>query len=223
MGTIAMLGSEEQKEKWLPPMARMEKIGAFGLTEPNHGSDAVMLETRARREGDEYVLDGAEALDRQRLLRRRDRNLGARRRGQGRRLPRREGHPRATRAEVITGKIGKRAVWQAGHHARRRARPAENKLEDAYTFKDTAKVLTATRYGVAWEAIGHAVAAYEAAVTYAKERVQFGKPIASFQLIQSKLANMLAEITTMQLMCFRLAPAPGAGQDDRRRWPLWRR
>src|SRR5918999_3894935 len=59
MGTIAMLGSEEQKQEWLPQMARCEKIGAFGLTEPNHGSDAVMLETRARREGDEYVIDGA--------------------------------------------------------------------------------------------------------------------------------------------------------------------
>ncbi|HKH76944.1 MAG TPA: acyl-CoA dehydrogenase family protein, partial [Rubrobacteraceae bacterium] len=90
--------------------------------------------------------------------------------------------------------------------------PDENRLRGANSFKDTNKVLTATRGGVAYEAVGHAIAAYEAAVTYAKERVQFGKPIASFQLIQNKLANMLAEITTMQLMCVRLAQLQEQGK-----------
>ena len=96
-------------------------------------------------------------------------------------------------------------MWQADVKLEGVRVPLENRLEGARTFKDTARVLTATRYGVAWEAIGHAVACYEAALTYAKERTQFGKPIANFQLIQSKLANMLAEITNMQLMCLRLS------------------
>jgi glutaryl-CoA dehydrogenase len=204
MGTIAMLGSEEQRERWLPPMARCEKIGAFGLTEPNHGSDAVRLETRARREGDEYVIDGskrwignASFADVTIIWARDDEgNVGG--------FLVEKGTPGLT-AEVITGKTSKRCVWQADVELEGVRVPLENRLEGARTFKDTAKVLTATRYGVAWEAIGHAIACYEAALTYAKERIQFGKPIANFQLIQSKLANMLAEITNMQLMCLRLS------------------
>jgi glutaryl-CoA dehydrogenase len=103
-------------------------------------------------------------------------------------------------------------VWQAAITLEDVRVPAENKLEGANSFKDTNKVLTATRGGVAYEAVGHAIAGYEAAVTYAKERVQFGKPIASFQIIQNKLANMLAEITTMQLLCFRLAKLQEQGK-----------
>jgi glutaryl-CoA dehydrogenase len=211
MGTIAMLGSEEQREHWLPPMARCEKIGAFGLTEPNHGSDAVMLETRARREGDEYVIDGskrwignASFADVTVIWARDDEdNVGG--------FLVEKGTPGLS-AEVIPGKVSKRAVWQADINLEGVRVPVENRLEHARTFKDTAKVLTATRYGVAWEAIGHAVACYEAALTYAKERVQFGKPIANFQLIQSKLANMLAEITNMQLMCLRLSQLLSQGK-----------
>ena len=204
MGTIAMLGSEQQRERWLPPMARCEKIGAFGLTEPNHGSDAVMLETRARREGDEYVIDGekrwignASFADVTVIWARDDEdNVGG--------FLVEKGTPGFS-AEVIRGKTSKRCVWQANVKLENVRIPVENRLEHARTFKDTAKVLTATRYGVAWEAIGHAVASYEAALTYAKERIQFGKPIASYQLIQKKLADMLAEITNMQLMCLRLS------------------
>jgi glutaryl-CoA dehydrogenase len=204
MGTIAMLGSEEQKTKWLPPMARCEKLGAFGLTEPNHGSDVVQLETRARRKGDEYVLDGAKRwignatfADVTVIWARDDEgNVGG--------FLVEKGTPGYS-AEVIKGKTSKRCVWQADIKLEGARIPVENRLEHARTFKDTAKVLTATRYGVAWEAIGHAVASYEAALTYARERVQFGKPIANFQLIQAKLASMLAEITNMQLMCLRLS------------------
>ena len=211
MGTIAMLGSEEQKEKWLPPMARCEKIGAFGLTEPNHGSDAVMLETRARREGDEYVIDGekrwignASFADATIIWARDDE-------GEVGGFLVEKGTPGLS-AEVIKGKVSKRCVWQADVRLAGVRVPVENRLEYARTFKDTAKVLTATRYGVAWEAIGHAVACYEAALTYAKERVQFGKPIASYQLIQKKLADMLAEITSMQLMCLRLSQLLAQGK-----------
>lgn len=204
MGTIAMLGSEEQKQEWLPEMARLEKIGAFGLTEPAHGSDAVALETTARKEGREWVINGEkrwigngtfadiviiwardEDGDVKGFIVEKDRA--------------------GLSTSLMTGKTGKRAVWQAEIKLDDVRVPVENKLANANSFKDTAKILTKTRYGVAWEAIGPAIACYEAALQYSKERVQFGKPIASFQLIQHKLANMLAEITNMQLMCHRLS------------------
>src|SRR5215216_2303519 len=212
MTSIATLGSEEQKERWLPPMARMEKIGAFGLTEPQHGSDAALLETTARRDGDSYVLDG------------RKRWIGNASFADVTVVWAREEEDESVKGflvekgaegfstEIITGKMGKRAVWQPDIRLEGVRVPADNKLGNADSFKDTAKVLTATRAMVAWEAIGHAVASYEAAVTYAKERVQFGKPIASFQIIQNKLANMLAEITSMQLLCLRLSQLQEAGK-----------
>jgi glutaryl-CoA dehydrogenase len=217
MGTMDICGSEEQKERWLPAMARMEKIGAWGLTEAKHGSDSVMLETSARREGDEYVLNGekrwignASFADLV-IIWARDAEDGqvkafvVEKNDDG-------SYPEGYSTEIITGKMGKRAVWQPNIYLENVRVPAENKLEGANSFKDTNKVLTATRSGVAWEAIGHAIAAYEAALTYAKERVQFGKPIASFQLIQKKLADMLAEITNMQLMCYRLGQLQEKGE-----------
>ncbi len=215
MGTIAMLGSEEQKERWLPPMARMEKLGAFGLTEPNHGSDAVMLETTARREGDEYVIDGEKRWIGNASFadviiiwaRDDDGDVGG--------FLVEKGTPGYS-AEVIKGKTSKRCVWQADVKLEGVRIPAANRLGDARTFKDTAKVLTATRYGVAWEAIGHAVASYEAALTYAKERVQFGKPIANFQLIQSKLAGHAGRDHQHAAHVPPPQPAPAGRQDDRR-------
>jgi glutaryl-CoA dehydrogenase len=210
MGTIYMLGNEEQRQMWLPPMAKMEKIGCFGLTEAKHGSDSVMLETSARREGDEYVINGekrwignatfADVI----IIWARDVEDGE---VKGFVLEKNEdgSYPEGYSTELITGKMGKRAVWQAEIRLENVRVPAQNKLEGANSFKDTNEVLTATRAGVAWEAIGYAVASYEAALQYAKQRVQFGKPIASFQMIQYKLANMLTEITNMQLMCFRLS------------------
>ena len=212
MGTIAMLGSEEQKERWLPPMARMEKIGAWGLTEAKHGSDSVMLETSVRREGDEYVINGekrwignATFADATVVWAREEED------GQVKGLVVEKG-TEGFSTELITGKMGKRAVWQPDIKLTEVRVPLENKLEEANSFKDTNRVLTATRSGVAWEAVGHAIASYEAALTYAKEREQFGKPIAGFQIIQNKLANMLAEITAMQLLCFRLGQLQEQGK-----------
>jgi glutaryl-CoA dehydrogenase len=210
MGAIAMLGSEEQKRRWLPPMARMEKLGAFGLTEPDHGSDAVALETRARRDGDAYVLDGAKKwignasfADIVIIWARDDEgHVGG--------FVVEKGAPGYT-AEVITGKLAQRAVWQARVTLDGVRVPAANRLAGSNSFKDTAAVLTATRSGVAWEALGHAAACYEAALAYARERQQFGKPLVSFQLIQNKLARMLAELTTMQLLCLRLSQLQAAG------------
>lgn len=211
MTSIAMLGSEEQRQRWLPPMARLEQIGAFALTEPQHGSDAVALETRARREGDHYVLDGAKRwigngtiADLVVVWARDDE-------GQVGGFVVGRGAP-GYAATVITGKTAKRAVWQADIALRGVRVPAENRLARSRSFKDTAKVLAATRYGVAWEAIGHAVAAYEAALAYAQQRVQFGKTLVHFQLVQNKLARMLAEITAMQLLCLRLSQLAASGK-----------
>jgi len=210
MGTINMLGSEEQKERWLPPMATLDKIGAFALTEPDHGSDSVALETSARREGDSYVLNGrkrwignASMADVVIIFARDEED------GRVKAFVMERGadgdYPAGYHAEVITGKIGKRAILQPDITLDNLRVPADNRLTGCQSFKDVTRVLTATRSGAAWESLGHAMAAYEAAVDYAKTRQQFGKAIGSFQLVQNKLANMLAELTAMQLICFRLA------------------
>ncbi len=99
--------------------------------------------------------------------------------------------------------------------------PAENKLPGARSFRDTGRVLSATRAGIAWGALGHATAAYETALAYSLERKQFGQPLASFQLVQDKLVQMLAEVTAMQLFCLRVGKLADAGASPtpRPRWP----
>ncbi len=211
MSSIAMLGSEEQKQRWLPAMARMEKIGAFGLTEPMHGSDAVALETRAHRVGNEYIINGAKRwignasfADVVIIWARDDEgNVGG--------FLVEKSTP-GFEPKVMTGKVAKRAVWQADITLTNVHVPVENRLALSRSFKDTGRVLTATRSGVAWEAIGHAVAAYEIALNYTMERIQFGKPLSSYQIIQNKLASMLANVTTMQLLCLRLSQLQGEGK-----------
>jgi glutaryl-CoA dehydrogenase len=204
MGSIAILGSQEQRDRWLPAMARLEKIGAFALTEPIHGSDSIALETAARRDGDSWVLRGAKkwignaSFADLIIVWARDES------GEVGGFVVEKGTP-GYRARVIEGKISKRAVWQAEVTLDDVRVPLENRLARARSFKDTGKVLTATRYAVAWEAIGHASAAYEYALAYAKQRKQFGKPLVSFQLVQDKLVRMLGEIISMQLLCLRLS------------------
>jgi glutaryl-CoA dehydrogenase len=212
MGTIDLLGSDEQKARWLPPMARLEKIGAFGLTEPEHGSDSVSLETTARRERDEYVLNGAKrwignaSIADVTVIWARDEqgDVG------GYLVP--KGTAGFDPSRVIEGKIGKRAVLQAEISLDEVRVPAENKLANATSFEDATRVLNQTRGGAAWECVGHAMACVRAAVDYARERSQFGQPIAGFQLVQGKLATMVAETTAMQLVCFRLAELQQAGE-----------
>jgi glutaryl-CoA dehydrogenase len=204
MRSIHMLGSEEQKERFLPAMTRLEKIGAFGLTEPDHGSDSVALETSARRDGDEWVLDGQKtwigngSIADVVVIFARDVADG---RVKGFLVE--KGTP-GFHAEVIQGKVALRGVWNALITLDGVRVPEENRLPGAQSFKDTARVLDATRNVVAWASLGHAVAAYDVAITYALERRQFGRQIAGFQLIQSKLVNMLADVTAMQLYCLRL-------------------
>ena len=210
MGTINMLGSEEQKQHWLPSMAALGKIGAFALTEPEHGSDSVALETSARRDGDSYIINGrkrwignASMADVVIIFARDEADAKVKafvmERNEDGSFP--EGYS----TEVITGKIGKRAILQPDITLENLRVPASNRLTECHSFKDVTRVLTSTRSGASWESYGHAMAAYEIAVDYAKTRQQFGKPIGSFQLVQNKLANMLAELTAMQLICFRLA------------------
>jgi glutaryl-CoA dehydrogenase len=204
MGAIDLLGSEVQKARWLPPMARLETIGAFGLTEPEHGSDSVSLETTAQRDGDEYLINGAKrwignaSFADVVIIWARDEagDVGA--------YLVEKGTPGFDPSTVIGGKIGKRAVWQAEISLTDVRVPAENKLAHANTFKDANRVLNQTRSGAAWECVGHAMACLEAALRYAGERSQFGRTIAGFQLVQGKLATMSAATTAMQLYCFRL-------------------
>src|SRR4029078_6812231 len=116
------------------------------------------------------------------------------------------------RAQRIVGKAANRAVWQAQIELDGVDRPADARLTGARTFDDTNTVLAKSRQTVAWEALGHAVAAYEAAVTYALRREQFGRPLARFQLVQDKLSHMLADITAMQTLCLRMSQLQGEGR-----------
>ncbi|MUN63024.1 acyl-CoA dehydrogenase [Kocuria sediminis] len=216
MGSINTLGSEEQKQRWLPAMARLERIGAFALTEPEHGSDSVALETSARREGDTWVLDGAKrwignaSYAHVVIIYARDVADGQVKAFVLEREPDAE-FPAGFRPTVITGKIGKRAILQPDIVIEDLRIPDRNRLQRCDSFKDVNKVLNATRGGVAWEALGHAIAAYEIAVRYAGERKQFGRSIGSYQLVQNNLANMLAETTAIKLICFRIVELQDEG------------
>jgi glutaryl-CoA dehydrogenase len=204
MRSIAMLGSEEQKRRWLPAMARCELLGAFALTEPDHGSDSVRLETRAERRGDGYVLTGrkrwigngtvADVV----VVWARDTEDGA---VKGFLVE--PGTP-GYEARPIAGKGSLRAIWQADIELREVRVPLAAALPLATSFRAASRVLATTRAACAWMALGHAVGAYDAALTYARHREQFGKPLVSFQIVQEKLVRMLAEVTGMQLYCLRL-------------------
>jgi glutaryl-CoA dehydrogenase len=205
MQSIAFCGSEEQKQRWLPPMARLEKVGAFGLTEPYVGSDASHIRTTAKRVGDRYVLNGAKRWIGNAtfadvvVIWAQDEETGK----IGGFLVE-KGTP-GFDARVITGKIAKRPLLNADITLTNVEVPEANRLPMARSFRDTAAVLKATRFGVAWEAVGHAQAAFEIARDYALKREQFGRPIASFQLVQQKLVAMLGELTAIQLVAWRLS------------------
>jgi glutaryl-CoA dehydrogenase len=205
MRSIWLLGSEEQKNRWLPGMATLDLLGAFALTEPTHGSDAVALETVAVRDGDAYVLDGAKrwigngSIADVIVVWARDTSDG-----QVKAFLVEKGAA-GYEALVIEGKASVRAVLQADITLTGVRVPIGNMLPGARTFKDAVTVLASTRIAVAWGALGHAVAAYEAALSYAKQRRQFGKPLVHFQLVQDQLVKMLAEVTAMQLYCLRVS------------------
>ncbi|HEX6526616.1 MAG TPA: acyl-CoA dehydrogenase family protein [Streptosporangiaceae bacterium] len=206
MGSIYLCGSEEQKQRWLPEMARMEKIGAFGLTEPDVGSGAAGgLTTTVRRDGDHWVLDGqkkwignATFADYVVIW---ARSLED---GQVKGFVVEKDTPGFATSKM-RDKIALRVVQNANITMDGVRVPEENRLQRADSFRDTAKVLRLTRAGVAWQATGCARGAYEHALAYSRQRQQFGRPIAGFQLVQDLLVRMLANVTSSACLCGRLA------------------
>jgi glutaryl-CoA dehydrogenase len=211
MRSIELFGSHEQQERWLQRLATVDAIGAFALTEPDHGSDSLLLETTAVRDGAEYVLSGAKRWIGNGTIadvvvlwaRGEDGEVGG--------YLVEKGTP-GFEATVITGKGSLRAIWQADIELAAARVPATAKLPGATSFKDTAHVLAGTRSQVAFSALGHAVAAYDAALSYARQRRQFGKELIEFQLIQHRLVGMLQELVGMQLYCMRLAQLEMSGR-----------
>ncbi|MNJ90847.1 Acyl-CoA dehydrogenase [compost metagenome] len=206
MGSIYLLGSEEQKQEWLPELKSLRKIGAFGLTEPEVGSAvAGGLTMKAKRNGNSWTLNGqkkwignATFADVIIILAEDDEDK------QVKGFLVRKGTP-GVEVEKMEDKMALRIV-QNGIITLRDCEVQEvDRLQNANSFKDTANVLRMTRAGVAWLAVGCARGAYEAALKYTRERKQFGKPIASFQLIQNHLVEMLTNLTAMQTMVARLS------------------
>jgi alkylation response protein AidB-like acyl-CoA dehydrogenase len=214
MGSIYLGGSEEQKQKWLPPMARLEKIGCFGLTEPLVGSGASGgLTTTAKRDGDTWTLNGQKKwignspwCDISIIWARdlADNQVKAF-------IVENKTTP-GFKVEKIQNKIALKVV-QNGLITMENCRvPEENRLQADQSFRDTARVLKMTRFLVGWEATGCAMGAYENAVKYCQERLQFGKPIGSFQMVQDLLARMLANITASQCLLVRMSQLQAEGK-----------
>ena len=212
MKSIDLLGSEEQKQRWLPAMARLEAVGAFALTEPGHGSDSVSLETSARRDGDHWVLDGAKRWIGNGSIA--DVVVVWARSSEDDQVKAFlvEKDTTGFSATTMEGKGVSRAIWQADIYLEGARVPEASRLPGAERFKDTGRVLITTRTTCAWGALGHAVAAYDAALTYSKQREQFTKPLCSFQIVQDRLVKMLAEVTGMQLYCMQIARLEEAGR-----------
>ncbi len=214
MGSIYLCGSEEQKQKWLPPMARLEKIGSFGLTEPLVGSGASGgLLTTARRDGDAWVLNGQKKW------------IGNATWGDVTIIWARDvadnqvkgfivenKNTPGFKADKIQHKMALRVVQNALITMDNCRVPEENRLQMDTSFRDTARVLRMTRAFVAWEAVGCAMGAYENALAYAQTREQFGKPIAKFQLVQDLLVKMLGNITASLCLVVRLSELQDQGK-----------
>jgi glutaryl-CoA dehydrogenase len=206
MGSISVTGSPEQRAEWLPKMAAGEVVGAFGLTEPLSGSDSAQgLRTVATRDGDEWVLNGSKrwignaTLSDITVIWAKDAADGQ---VKGFIVP--TSTPGYT-ATKIEGKQSLRIVQNADITLEGVRVPESLRLQNANSFRDTAKVLRLTRAEVAWAAVGNSIGAYEAALRYAKERVQFGKPIAGHQLIQDLLVKSMGNITASLGMVVRVS------------------
>lgn len=212
-GTLSLCGSDEQRAEWIPRLASGEVVGAFGLTEPLSGSDSAQgLRTTATRDGDEWVLNGAKrwignaTFSDITIVWAKDVE---------------DGHvkgfivPTSTpgySAAKIEGKISLRAVQNADITLDHVRVPESLRLQRANSFRDTASVLRLTRAEVAWAAVGTSIGAYEAAVRYATERVQFGRTIGSHQLIQDLLVKCLGNITASIGMVVRVSEMLDAGE-----------
>jgi len=206
MGSIGVAGSKEQRAQWLPRFASGELLGAFALTEPLSGSDTAQgLRTTATRDGDTWVINGQKrwigngTLADVVVVWAKDTEDGQ---VKGFLVPTDTPGYKATRIE---DKIALRIVQNAQIDLENVVIPAENHLAESKTFRETAAVLRLTRAEVAWAAVGNAIQAYEAAVAYTQERIQFGKPIAQHQLVQEHLARALGNITASIAMVTRVS------------------
>jgi glutaryl-CoA dehydrogenase len=212
MGSIYLCGSDEQKQRWLPAMQQADKIGAFGLTEPDVGSGVARgLTTTAQRRGKKWVLNGQK------------RWIGNATFADLTIIWARDVDDEQVKAFVVEKgtqgfstekmkhKMALRVVQNATINLQNCCVPDENRLAKASSFKDTAAVLCMTRTGVAWEAVGCAQGAYEHALSYACQRKQFDRPIAGFQLVQDLLVRMLSNVTASQCMALRLSQLQDAG------------
>ena len=202
MYPIFAYGNEEQRQRWLPKLASGEMIGCFGLTEPDFGSNPGGMKTNAVKDGNEYVLNGAKMwitngsiadvavvwayLD--------DKVRG---------FLVEKGTP-GFKAPEMKNKHSLRASITSELIFQDCRIPVDNLLPESMGLKSPLGCLTQARYGIAWGAMGSAMACYDEALNYAKTRIQFDKPIASFQLVQQKLAHMVSEITKMQLLSLQL-------------------
>ncbi|WP_047865960.1 acyl-CoA dehydrogenase family protein [Rubrobacter aplysinae] len=215
MAAIHSLGSEDQKGEWLPGLARCEKIGCFGLTEPDAGSDPGSMKTTATPTGDGYVLNGEKkwigngsfsdvAVIWARISGGEDdgRISGFLVRGDA------AGYD----AGIIPRKGSQRAVWQTHITLTDCHVPEQDRLPGAKGLGSTLSVLAHSRYGVAWDGLGQATDCYETALTYATEREQFGHALASFQLTQQKLVEMVNEISQMQLLSIQIGRLKDDGE-----------
>ena len=212
-GSILLCGSREQQEEWLPRMRKWEVIGAFGLTEPDVGSGvAGGITTTCRREGDTWVISGEK------------RWIGNSTFGDFVVIWARDVADQQVKGFIVEtsapgymvrkmeGKIAQRML-QNGHITLDHVRILEkNRLQRANGFKDVARVLGMTRVGVAWIAVGCAAGAYERALAYAQRRTQFGRPLGSFQLIQSMLAKMVGKLASMQALAIQVSRLQNAGK-----------
>ena len=210
MYPIHAFGAESQKARWLPRLAAGEAVGCFGLTEPDFGSDPGNMATKAVSVGAEHVLNGTKlwitngsiadvAV------------VWAKLDGVVRGFLVERGTPGFT-ARDIHGKHSMRASVTSELSFQDCRIPAENLLPKGDGLRAPLSCLNQARYGIAWGAVGAAVACYQAALDYSRERVQFNKPIASFQLVQQKLVHMLTEITKAQLLCLQLGRLKDAGR-----------
>ncbi|WP_405217598.1 acyl-CoA dehydrogenase family protein [Agrococcus sp. Ld7] len=205
-GSIGVAGSAEQRAEWLPKLADCSVVGAFGLTEPLSGSDSSQgLRTVARRDGDEWVIDGAKRWIGNAthadivIIWAKDADDG---KVKGFIVPTDAAGYSATKIER---KISLRMVQNADIVLEGVRVPESMRLQEASSFRDTARVLRLTRAEVAWSAVGIMIGAYEAAVRYSRERVQFGKPIAGHQLVQDMLAKSLGHITASIALCVQVS------------------
>jgi len=206
MGSIYICGSDEQKQEWLPRMQQMKVIGAFGLTEPEVGSGAAGgLTCTCKKTESGWILNGQKkwignsTFSDITIIWARDLDDG-----QVKGFIVRKENP-GFAVEKIKGKMALRIVQNGLITLTDCVVPESDRLQHANSFKDTAKVLQMTRAGVAWMAVGCARGAYENALDYTRKREQFGKPIASFQLIQNHLVEMLSNLTAMQTLVYRLS------------------